>query len=116
MAGMKLVHSSQVEAGEVTEQGASNVTVRWLLSRPEGAPSFAMRLFELAPGGHTPLHEHAWEHEVYILEGQAEVVSKDGPIAAAAGDAVLVLPNEAHQFHNAGAGAAKFLCMIPLPE
>lgn len=113
---MKLVHASEVEAGEVTEQGASNATVRWLLSRPEGAPNFAMRLFELGPGGQTPLHEHAWEHEVYILEGQAEVVTKGGPTVAAAGDAVLVLPNETHQFRNAGSGVAKFLCMIPLPD
>jgi len=113
---MKLVHSSEVEAAEVTEQGASDVSVRWLLSRPEGAPNFAMRLFELAPGGRTPLHEHAWEHEVYILEGRAEVVTKDGPVPATTGDAVLVLPNETHQFRNAGTGVAKFLCIIPLPD
>jgi quercetin dioxygenase-like cupin family protein len=112
---MKLVHTSEVDASEVTEQGASDVTVRWLLSRPEGAPNFAMRLFELAPGGRTPLHEHAWEHEVYILEGQAEVITKSGSVAASSGDAVLVLPNETHQFRNAGAGVVKFLCMIPLP-
>jgi len=113
---MKLVHASEVDPQEVAEQGAADVTVRWLISRPEGAPTFAMRLFELAPGGHTPLHEHAWEHEVYIVEGQAEVMSREGPAKLAAGDAVLVLPHEMHQFRNTGNGAAKFLCMIPLPE
>jgi quercetin dioxygenase-like cupin family protein len=113
---MKLVHAAEVEPQEVVERGAANVTVRWLISRPEGAPTFAMRLFELAPGGHTPQHDHAWEHEVYIVEGQAEVVGQDGPRALVAGDAVLVLPNEIHQFRNTGGGRAQFLCMIPLPE
>ncbi len=113
---MKLVHASDVEPQEVVEQGAADVTVRWLISRPEGAPTFAMRLFELAPGGHTPQHEHAWEHEVYIVEGQAEVRSPNGPTALAAGDAVLVLPNEPHQFRNTGGRKARFLCMIPLAE
>lgn len=112
---MKLVHASEVEPEEVTEEGAAATTVRWLLSRPEGAPNFAMRLFELAPGGRTPLHEHAWEHEVFVLEGQAEVVSKEGPVELQTGTAVLVLPGETHQFRNTGGGAARFLCMIPLP-
>ena len=113
---MKLVHSSQVEPQDVAEEGASDVAVRWLISRPEGAPNFAMRLFEVRPGGYTPLHEHSWEHEVYIIEGEAEVISKSGPQGLATGDAVLVLPGETHQFRNAGTSPARFLCMIPLPE
>ncbi len=75
-----------------------------------------MRLFELGPGGRTPLHEHGWEHEVYMLEGEAEVVSERGPRPLAAGDAVLVLGGEKHQFRTVGEGRARFLCMIPLPD
>ena len=112
---MKLVHASEVEAGEVTEQGASNATVRWLLSRPEGAPNFAMRLFELQPGGSTPFHSHAWEHEVFILEGSAEIRFEKGPAKVSARDAVLVMPDEQHQFRNTGQSVARFLCMVPLP-
>jgi quercetin dioxygenase-like cupin family protein len=86
-----------------------------LIGRPDGAPNFAMRVFELEPGGSTPLHAHAWEHEAYILEGAAEVVTDSGPTAVSQGDAVLVLPEERHRFRNAGAGTARFLCMVPLP-
>ena len=32
-----------------------------------------MRQFELAPGGHTPRHTHAHEHEVFVLEGAGVV-------------------------------------------
>lgn len=113
---MRLVHAADLEAQDVIERGAEKVKVRWLLSRPEGAPTFAMRLFELAPGGYTPLHEHAWEHEVYVIEGQLEVVGTAGPTNVTAADAILVLPNETHRFRNVGDTAARFLCMIPLPD
>jgi quercetin dioxygenase-like cupin family protein len=111
---MKMVHSSEVTAQAVEEEGAKGATVRWLISRPEGAPNFAMRLFELEPGGSTPLHSHAWEHEVFILEGSAEAWSEEGPVAVSSGDAVLVLPDEQHQFRNTGQSPARFLCLVPL--
>ena len=113
---MKIIPSLNVRAQPVEDPGASKTTVRWLISRPEGAPNFAMRSFEVQPGGSTPLHEHPWEHEVYILDGRAEVVAESGPTAVNPGDAVLVLPGERHQFRNVGATLARFLCLIPLPK
>jgi quercetin dioxygenase-like cupin family protein len=113
---MRIVPIDDVEAKPVTDEGARGTTVRWLLEKPEGAPNFAMRLFEVSPGGSTPLHEHGWEHEVFVLEGVAEVVTAEGATPAAAGSAVLILPGERHQFRNTGPGVARFLCMIPLAE
>lgn len=113
---MKVIHSAEVAAQPVEEEGACGTTVRWLVSRPEGAPNFAMRLFELAPGGSTPLHQHEWEHEVFVLDGPAEVVQESGSTEIGRGDAVLVMPGELHQFRNTGEGTVRFLCMIPLPE
>lgn len=112
---MKVIRGSEVAAQPVEEEGAREVTVRWLISRPEGAPNFAMRLFEVRAGGCTPRHEHPWEHEVYVVEGNLEVVGPRGPVPAGPGDAVFVPPGEAHQFRNAGEGVARMLCMIPLP-
>jgi quercetin dioxygenase-like cupin family protein len=111
---MKIVHSHEVAAQPVQEEGAKGATVRWLISRPEGAPNFAMRLFELQPGGSTPRHSHAWEHEVFILEGSVEIWSERGPVQVSSGDAVLVLPDEQHQFRNTGQSPARFLCLVPL--
>lgn len=113
---MRVVDSARMEPQEVEEQGAEGVTVRWLIARPEGAPNFAMRLFEVKPGGHTPRHAHAWEHEVFVLEGEMEVVREEGTTAVGSGTALLVLPNEGHQFRNTGAQPVRFLCLIPLPE
>jgi len=113
---MKVLRVSDVPAQPVTDEGAKGATVRWLIARPERAPNFAMRLFELEPGGATPLHEHAWEHEVYVLDGTLQVVGEQGPVEVSAGTAVLVMPGERHQFRNAGNAVGRMLCMVPLPE
>lgn len=111
---MKIVISGEVTAQPVQEEGAKGATIRWLIGRPEGAPNFAMRLFELEPGGSTPFHAHAWEHEVFVLEGPAEVRTESTATPVSPGDAVLVMPDEQHQFRNTGQSPARFLCMIPL--
>ena len=88
------------------------VEMRPLITEREGAPHFAMRAFKLEPNGHTPYHAHAWEHEVYILDGDGTVRSRDGERPLHAGDAVLVAPHEEHQF-SAGAHGLQFICCVP---
>ncbi len=113
---MNVIKSLELPAAPVTDDGAQGATIRWLISKPQGAPNFAMRLFELVPGGHTPLHTHAWEHEVFILSGAGELTSADGPKPFAAGDAIFVAPEELHQFRNTGDSTMQMLCLIPLPK
>ena len=71
---LKHVHYTDVELEEPNEQGLKDVKVRWLISEKEGAKNFAMRLFEIKPGCYTPLHQHPWEHEVFIKEGSGILV------------------------------------------
>ena len=71
---MKIEHSSKISKVAVEMEGAKNVGVRWLISKDDGAQNFAMRMFELQPGGHTPLHTHQHEHEVFALEGRGTFV------------------------------------------
>lgn len=94
-------------------EGSSGCRVRWLLSRDDGAPSFAMRQFEVEPGGHTPRHHHPYEHEIYVIEGEGEVYENDTAHPIRAGDVVLVKPDDVHQFKNPGSKPLKFLCLIP---
>lgn len=110
---MKHVHHTEVELEESEEQGIKDVMVRWLISKKDGAENFAMRLFEIQPDGYTPLHQHDWEHEVFILEGEgvAKSKTKDGPFRQ--GDVFFVPPMEWHQFVNTGKETLKFLCLIP---
>lgn len=74
-----------------------------------------MRRFEVAPGGHTPKHTHAYEHEVYVLEGTGVVCDENREYPLRPGMAVYVAPNELHQFRNTGSGPLRFLCLIPHP-
>ena len=83
---------TEVEAKEA-DDGASKLKVRWLITKDIGAPNFAMRLIEMQPGGHSPLHAHDWEHEVFILEGEGTMVGQEGEKKFKPGDAVFVPPN-----------------------
>ena len=65
------------------------------------------------PGGYTPRHSHPYEHEVFVLEGEGVVLEGDTSIRCAAGDVVLVVPDEVHQFRNTGSTPLKFLCLVP---
>ena len=112
---MKHFHYTEVENLDVPEP-AEKVKIRWLINEKTGAPNFAMRRFEVAPGGSTPYHTHDWEHEVYVLEGDAVAVSKDGETAIGPGSVLLVEPNEVHSFKNTGDRPLVFLCLIPLQK
>jgi len=104
---------NQVPAVKVDHPEAKDVTIRWLIGSDSPAPNFWMRRFEVKPGGHTPRHQHEWEHEVYILSGEGEVTTDAGSVAVRAGSFVLVMPEEVHQFRNTGETPLVFLCMIP---
>lgn len=110
---MKVNSLEQVPSQAVQMEGAEGCKVRWLIGERDGAPTFAMRQFEVAPGGFTPRHSHDYEHEVFVLEGSGVVIEGDAPHALQAGDVVLVKPNEVHQFRNTGSSPLKFLCLIP---
>jgi len=109
---MKVFNYKDVAAKDADE-GASKLKVRWLITKEIGAPNFAMRLFEMESGGHSPLHSHPWEHEVFILEGEGTVFGGGEERKFKAGDAVFVQPNEQHQFKNTSTKTLKFLCLVP---
>ena len=111
---MLVIRPAEVDAKAMEMEGARGVTMRVLLGPEAGAPTFAMRVFEVAPGGHTPMHAHDWEHEVYVLEGQGEAVSPERRLRLEPGVAALVTPGETHQFVNTGSGTFRFLCLIPV--
>jgi len=110
---MKVQHYLDVPQQPVHMEGAQGCLVRWLVAERDGAPNFAMRQFEVAPGGFTPKHFHPYEHEVFVIDGQGVVLhgSEEHPLKS--GDVVLVEPNDVHQFRNTGSTPLKFLCLVP---
>lgn len=99
----------------VTMEGAKDASVRVVFGPKDSAPTFAMRIFELAPGGHTPFHDHGFEHEIFVLEGKIALVTHDGRVELAPHNAVLVAPDDPHQFRNlSDTEPAKFMCLVPI--
>lgn len=110
---MKVNHYEQVESQVVEMEGAKGCSVRWLVSESDGAPTFAMRQFQVDVEGHTPRHSHPYEHEVFVLEGQGVVYEGNVEHPLKAGDVIFVKPDEVHQFRNTGSVPMKFLCLVP---
>ena len=110
----KVVHYTDVPA-ETFGDEAPGVTIRWLIDEEhDGAPYYAMRLIEVAPGGHTPRHAHPFEHENFILEGQGRLLIGSEWHAVRPGDAAFVPAGIEHTYENAGDVPFKFLCSIPV--
>jgi quercetin dioxygenase-like cupin family protein len=94
--------------------GALNVIKQVPLSKKDGVPNFSFRVFSIAPGGHTPLHQHPFEHMNYVIEGHGVLVSGDGEHDFKKGDFALIKPGEIHQFKNTSRkGDIVVICAVP---
>lgn len=110
---MKVEKSSNINISPVDMDGAKDVGVRWLISKEDGAQNFAMRMFELQPGGHTPLHTHPQEHEIFVLEGEGALIFEGQQHPLGAEDVAFVPSNKEHRFMNTGESVMRMLCIIP---
>lgn len=110
---MKIEKSSNVPKKSVELEEAKDVEIRWLISKDDGADNFAMRMFELKPGGYTPLHTHTHEHEVFIIEGEGIFVCEGKECKFGSEYVIFVPGGKEHQFRNTGNSVLRFLCIIP---
>lgn len=110
---VKLQKVSDISLKSVDISGAKNTSIRVLISKADGAENFAMRLFEIAPNGNTPLHSHPHEHEVFILEGSGVFVCDGREYEIMPEKFIFVPGNIEHQFKNTGESVLRFLCLVP---
>lgn len=113
-AQAKALHYTDVPA-EVFGDEAPGVTIRWAIDKQhDGAPNFALRVIEVAAGGHTPRHTHPYEHENFVIEGRGRVLIADAWHEIGPGSVVFVPAGTEHTYVNAGDTPFKFLCAIPV--
>ena len=106
---------SEVPETKIDWKGFMGMTARFALTKDDGCPRYAMRLMEFEVGGHTSLHAHPEEHEIYFLEGEPAIVDGNGKETRLhVGDFVYLLPNELHQIKNVGNTRMKMICTIPI--
>ncbi len=94
--------------------GDPRAGTRQVLIGPEdGAGSFALRYFALAPGTASSLDTHAHDHGVYVLHGRGRVRLGEVEHTLGPGDVVYVAPHEPHVFAAADDEGLGFLCVVP---
>ena len=110
----KVVHFSEVPA-QVFGDEAPGTSIRWLIDDDhDGALVYALRMIEIAPGGHSPRHSHSYEHENFVVEGHGRVWLDGSWHALSPGDVAFVPGGMEHIYENTGDVPFKFLCGIPV--
>jgi len=114
---MKIKRDSLIEDKAVEMEGAKDVTMKILIGQNEGSENIIMRYFVIQPGGHTPFHNHPYEHVIKVEKGQGIAVdaSKKEHVISV-GQSLFVEPNEKHQFKNISKETLELVCIIPNPE
>lgn len=97
----------------VEEPVGEGKTIRWVIGKPEGAPNFALRVIEFQPGAVFETHQHPFEHEIFVLEGEGVAGGPGGEMAMRPGVTLYIPPDEPHGYRNTGAGVLRFVCVVP---
>ncbi|MCW4002470.1 MAG: cupin domain-containing protein [Candidatus Bathyarchaeota archaeon] len=70
-----------------------------------------VELFEMQPGGCSPLHSHDAQHTVLVLEGEGAVSDGEKTFPLHVDDVIIIIADELHQFRNIGQKPLRFLCI-----
>jgi quercetin dioxygenase-like cupin family protein len=95
-------------------EGTKDVAMRIMVGRADGAPTFALRQFQVSPGGHTPRHSHNYEHEVVVIGGMGTAEYDGVAHEVKDGDVLLIHANVTHQFRADRGYELRFLCLVPV--
>jgi len=112
---MKITNLGEVEKVKVEMEGAEKAFKQVPVSQDDGAPVFSFRVFTLEGDGHTPYHEHPFEHVNYVIEGEGAIVNESGEeLEFRKGDFAVILPGEKHQYRNKSAqDPFVLICAVP---
>ncbi len=104
---------AEIEEVPMTTEGAAGVTKKIPIGKKEGWADHVLRVFRIAPGGHTPKHQHDWEHINYVMRGKGRLLIDGTEYDVAEKDFAVVPPNAAHQFRNPYDEDFEFICIVP---
>ncbi len=110
---MKIKQYGEVEATHIETETAKGVAARVVIGKKDEARTFYMRVFDIAPGGHTPKHSHDWEHEMFVHAGDGEIYGNGQWQRIKPGNVVFIPANEEHQMKNTGLDRRIIVCLVP---
>jgi len=96
-----------------TKYGTTGTGLRVLVGKDEGAEVFTMRLITIEKGGQIGMHDHPWEHEIFVVKGKGRSITEERSENVEPGMWVWIPPNEIHGFENTGDETLEFICCIP---
>jgi S-methyl-1-thioxylulose 5-phosphate methylthiotransferase len=100
-----------IEPRPYKERGGFEGITRYVLGDQLPA-AFALRYFELEPGGYSSLEKHAHIHLVIALRGVGKALVGDTVLDLQPFDALYVPPMTAHRWINEGTEPFGFLCPV----
>ncbi len=110
---MKIKRFTDVDATYFDRPEVKGVAARVVIGQKDGAANFWMRVFAISPGGHTPMHTHAWEHEMFVYAGEGEIYGNGRWHPVRAGNVAFIPGNEEHQIRNPGQEPLIIVCLVP---
>jgi quercetin dioxygenase-like cupin family protein len=104
---------ADIKEVRLTLDDAVGVTKRVAIGKEEGWAGYTLRVFKIAPGGHTPEHQHDWEHVNYVISGKGRLFMAGTEHEIVEKDFAFVPPNTLHQFRNPYDQDLEFICIVP---
>lgn len=92
-------------------EGTSGAGLRWLTDNGS-SKYFFMRHVIIEEGGAIGLHEHPYEHQVFITKGKGKCIVEGREYELSEGCYALVPGGVVHCFVNTGKGPLEFICCI----
>jgi quercetin dioxygenase-like cupin family protein len=110
---MKIINEKDIKANEKR----AGIKDKLAISQEDGATSFRMLLFEIAPGcrNNDKGEMHAWEHGGYVTSGSGLLKSGDKEFKITKGDAIFTADNDDHTFINNGTEPLKYVLFTEIP-
>ncbi|HOD67039.1 MAG TPA: cupin domain-containing protein [candidate division Zixibacteria bacterium] len=110
---MPVIKYSQVARPPVEGADIDGMTGGPVIGEDQGWKENVLRVFRLAPGGHSPRHQHAWEHVNYVIRGRGQLQIGETVHELAEKDFAFVPGEAMHQFSNPYDEDFEFICIIP---
>lgn len=110
---MPVYKYDSIKREDVTMDGVDRVSACAVIGSDQGWSENCLRVFRIAPGGHTPQHQHDWEHVNHVIKGHGSLMIGDETFELNEKDFAYVPPNTRHQFRNLGDTDFEFICVVP---